>query len=212
MHSWNISNLYTNWELENNQLLPFLITTTKTLFHTTAIGFLITMDKTIFLNLALTNQLTVFWCKHGILSSHNFSKQENIDTDLNKRILWRNLECLACLLRLTGVLEAGGLGGPDGPARPAGPTYLLRLEVDMSSWHMQVVVLKRLELRREVSWSVWSSATRWAHPNSKLLPPALTLIEIRGHYTFFSHNSMLQWFITVLCEMVELFWRLYYEN
>ena len=54
------------------------------------------------------------------------------------------------LLRLTGVLEAGGLGGPDGPARPAGPTYLLRLEVDMSSWHMQVVVLKRLELRREV--------------------------------------------------------------
>ena len=54
------------------------------------------------------------------------------------------------LLRLTGVLEAGWLGGPDGPARPAGPTYLLRLEVDMSSWHMQVVVLKRLELRREV--------------------------------------------------------------
>ena len=54
------------------------------------------------------------------------------------------------LLRLTGVLEAGGLGGPDGPVRPAGPTYLLRLEVDMSSWHMQVVVLKRLELRREV--------------------------------------------------------------
>ena len=41
------------------------------------------------------------------------------------------------LLGLTGVLEAGG---PDGPARPAGPTYLLRLEVDMSSWHMRVVV------------------------------------------------------------------------
>ena len=55
------------------------------------------------------------------------------------------------LLRLTGVLEAGGLGGPDGPVRPAGPTYLLRLEVDMSSWHMQVVVLKRLELCREMS-------------------------------------------------------------
>ena len=55
------------------------------------------------------------------------------------------------LLRLTGVLEAGGMGGPDGHARLAGPTYLLRLEVDMSSWHMQVVVLKRLELRREVS-------------------------------------------------------------
>ena len=57
---------------------------------------------------------------------------------------------MSCML-LLGVLEAGGLGGPDGPARPAGPTYLLRLEVDMSGWHMQVVVLKRLELRREVS-------------------------------------------------------------
>ena len=44
------------------------------------------------------------------------------------------------LLRPTGVLEAGRLGGLDGPARPAGPTYLLRLEVDMSSWHMRVVV------------------------------------------------------------------------
>jgi hypothetical protein len=126
------------------------------------------------------------------------ASRKNRDTDLNKRILWRNLECLACCCwGLRGVLEAGGLGGlggPDGPARPAGPTYLLRLEVDMSSWHMRVVI-----------WSVWSSvATWWAHPNSKLLPPALTLIEIRGHYTFLSHNSMLQWFITVLCEMVEL--------
>ena len=46
---------------------------------------------------------------------------------------------MSCML-LLGVLEAGGLGGPDEPARPAGPTYLLRLEVDMSSWHMRVVV------------------------------------------------------------------------
>ena len=49
---------------------------------------------------------------------------------------------MSCML-LLGVLEASGLGGPDGqdgPARPAGPTYLLRLEVDMSSWHMWVVV------------------------------------------------------------------------
>ena len=56
------------------------------------------------------------------------------------------------LLRPTGVLEAGRLGGLDGPARPAGPTYLLRLEVDMSSWHMRISGggLKRLELRRDV--------------------------------------------------------------
>ena len=49
---------------------------------------------------------------------------------------------MSCMLLpgLTGLLEAGGLGGPDEPARPAGPTYLLRLEVDMSSWHMRVVV------------------------------------------------------------------------
>ena len=49
---------------------------------------------------------------------------------------------MSCMLLLR-VLEAGGLGGlggPDEPARPAGPTYLLRLEVDMSSWHMRVVV------------------------------------------------------------------------
>ena len=46
---------------------------------------------------------------------------------------------MSCML-LLGVLEAGGRGGPDGPARPAGPTYLLRLEVDMSSWHMRVVI------------------------------------------------------------------------
>ena len=52
---------------------------------------------------------------------------------------------MSCML-LLGGLEAGGLGGlgglggPDEPARPAGPTYLLRLEVDMSSWHMRVVV------------------------------------------------------------------------
>ena len=47
------------------------------------------------------------------------------------------------LLRPTGVLEAGRLGGLDGPARPAGPTYLLRLEVDMSNWHMRVVGSRR---------------------------------------------------------------------
>ena len=59
---------------------------------------------------------------------------------------------MSCMLLLR-VLEAGGLGGPDEPARPAGPTYLLRLEVDMSSWHMRISGggLKRLELCRDVS-------------------------------------------------------------